>query len=582
MKPNPPSELFETIWRMRPVYGRVVFFAVVASLLSLVPSLYMLEVYERVLNSQSLSTLFMLTMLAVGAYGAMEMLEWASIQVMRVAGYRFEAGLSERVFGAVFQLNLLRGGGTGQQALTDLRQLRDFFVSPVLRAMLESPVALVVLAILFFMHPLLGWFAVFGACIQFVIAYLTERRTHPPMAEANKAATAAQVYAGNTLRNAQVIESMGMLESVHRRWARYQNSFLQQQGQASDHAGGLSAFARAVQLIQSSALLGVGCWLVLQGELSGSGGMMIMGSILGGKVLQPIVQLVSNWKSLIEAREAYARLNELLQSVPPPPGRMSLPAPQGMLSVEAVTAGAPGSPVPILRNVSFALPAGECLAVVGPSASGKTTLARLLMGLWPAMAGKVRLDGADVFAWNKNELGPHVGYLPQGVELFDGTLAENIARFGDVDRAAVETAGRLAGLDALVAELSQGYDSRIGDEGAFLSGGQRQRVGLARAVYGNPRFVVLDEPNSSLDESGEAALLQLLRQLKARGATVVVVTHRTSVLAVVDRMLVMVNGSVQVYGPRDEVLAALAKGREAQVAQGGQRSGLSAPVPGSV
>lgn len=557
----PPTELHKEIWRLKPIYLRSIGLTIVASLLSLSPSFYMLEVYDRVVNSRSLVTLVMLTLLVVFAYAVMEILEWVRSQMMRHAGHLLDSRLGDRVFGAVFKITLARGGAGGHQAMADLRQLREFFSSPALLAVMESPVALVILVILFSIHPVMGWFAVFGALLQLVIAVMTEKRTQPSLMLANKTASLAQNYAGNSLRNAQVIESMGMLEGIQKRWMKMQQIVLLEQAKASDHAGGLSAAAKSVQLIQSSALLGIGCWLILVGEISGTGSAMILGSILGGKVLQPLVQLVSNWRGVVEVRGAYRRIEELLQQIPLPPEKMSLPPPAGNLLVEAVTAGPPGSPRPILQNVSFALPAGECLAVVGPSASGKTTLARLLMGLWPAMAGKVRLDGADIYAWEKTELGPYVGYLPQGVELFDGTLAENIARFGGVDMASVEEAGRLVGLDEWVAGLPEGYQSRIGDEGAFLSGGQRQRVGLARAVYGRPRFIVMDEPNASLDERGEAALLDLVRTLKQQNISVVVITHRTSLLAVADRMLLLVNGMVQAYGPRDEVLAALAKSR---------------------
>ena len=563
-KPNAiSSELRESIWALRPYWTRTLFLSIVTGTLSLAPTLYMLEVYDRVVNSASLITLAMLTLLVLGVYVVMEVLEWVRVEMMQHAGQQLDDRLGERVFDAVFAANLRKVQAGGSQALTDMRTLREFFYSPVLLGAMEAPVALLFLVLIFLISPVLGWFAVLGAMAQLLIAVMTERRTQPPLAEANKAAIGAQGYATGALRNAQVIESMGMLEGIHRRWMQRQRKFLLLQAEASDHAGGLTAASKSVQLIQSSALLGLGCWLMLQGELAGGGGMMIVGSILGGKVLQPLVQVVSNWKLVINVRDAFQRLDNLLQQVPAGAERMSLPAPRGYLSVEAVTAGAPGSPVAILRNVSFALPAGQCLAIVGPSASGKTTLARLMMGLWPTLAGKIRLDGADMFAWNKTELGPFVGYLPQGVELFDGTLAENIARFGEIDREKVEEAARLIGLDALAAELPQGYDSRIGEDGAFLSGGQRQRVGLARAIYGNPRFVVLDEPNSSLDERGEAALLQMLQALKHRGVTVVVITHRTSVLAAADRMLILRDGMVQGYGPRDEVLAALKKANEA-------------------
>lgn len=565
MPPAPPplSTMRQEIGTLRPALVRALALSVFASLLSLAPSLYMLEVYDRVVNSRNLTTLAMLTLWILGTLAVMEVLEWVRLQILRQAGEKLDARLGQRVFDAVFQICLRRGQTANMQPFNDLRTLREFFASPAVLAVMETPVAAVLLVLLYLIHPWLAFLALAGAVIQTWIAWLTQRRTHAPLAAANGAAQAAQSYATQCLRNAQIIESMGMLRSIHARWVKRQHEFLFQQAVASDHAGVLAAVARALQLTLSSALLGLGCWLILQHMLIDGGALMIIASILGGRLLQPIVQLVTHWKQVEEARGALGRLDELLQTLPPSAERMSLPAPRGALSVEAVTAGAPGSPLPILHNVSFALSPGECLAVIGPSASGKTTLARLITGLWPAAVGKVRLDGADVFRWNKTELGPHLGYLPQDVELFDGTLAENVARFGEVDRAAVAAACELVGLDDLIAELPDGLDSRIGDEGALLSGGQRQRVGLARAIYGAPRLIVLDEPNSNLDERGEAALLKTLQHLKARGATVIVITHRTHILAAADKLLLLVNGSVQAFGPREQVLAALAKARSA-------------------
>jgi ATP-binding cassette subfamily C exporter for protease/lipase len=306
-------------------------------------------------------------------------------------------------------------------------------------------------------------------------------------------------------------------------------------------------------------LLGLGAWLLLRNQLNGGAAYMIIGSILGGRVLAPLVQLVAQWQAVVNAREAYARLDGMLGAVPPRPPSMVLPKPKGHLQVEGVVAAAPGSQLAILKGVGFALSPGEALAVVGPSASGKTTLARLLVGLWPAINGKVRLDGADVYAWDKRELGPHMGYLPQGVELFDGTVAENIARFGQIDMVKVEEAARAVGVHEFILAMPQGYASPVGRDGAVLSGGQRQRVALARALYGKPAFVVLDEPNSSLDEQGDAALAQAIMQLKSSGTTFVVMTHRTSVLGAVDKMLVLREGQAQMFGPRDEVLKALAE-----------------------
>lgn len=369
----------------------------------------------------------------------------------------------------------------------------------------------------------------------------------------------AQQYADSTLRNAQVIESMGMVRNIHGRWMEKQKDFLSFQALASDRAGGYQAVSKLLQNTVGSMLLGLSCWLLLRNELNGGAAMLIISGILGGRVLAPLVQTVTQWRSVVNVREAWGRLDQLLSAMPPKAPAMSLPAPKGFLQVEGVTASAPNSALPIVKHLSFELKPGEVLAVVGPSAAGKTTLARLLVGVWPATNGKVRLDGSDVFTWDKSELGPHIGYLPQGVELFDGTLADNIARFGDVDMSKVKAAAAAVGLHDWIMNLPMGYDSPVGAEGAILSGGQRQRVGLARAIYGDPVFVVLDEPNSSLDDAGDAALAGAIKGLKAIGTTFVVMTHRTSVLAVADKMLVMSDGQIQAFGPRAEVLDALNK-----------------------
>jgi ATP-binding cassette subfamily C exporter for protease/lipase len=420
---------------------------------------------------------------------------------------------------------------------------------------------------LFLISPVLGWTSIAFACVITLVGWFNERSTKPPLMQANRSAIAAQQYADGSLRNAQVIESMGMLRDIHARWMDKQREFLNLQAKASESAGGYQAVSKFLQTTLSSGLLGLGCWLLLHNSLNGGDVMMIMASVFGGRVVAPLVQAVSQWQTVINVRDAWSRLDSLLGMVPQRVPGMSLPAPRGSLQVEQLVAGAPGNPANILKGVAFALNPGEVLAVVGPSASGKTTLARLLTGLWPATMGKVRLDGADVFTWDKSELGPHVGYLPQGVELFDGSLAENIARFGVVEMDKVEAAARAVGLHDFIMALPQGYDSPVGRDGAMLSGGQRQRVGLARAIYGDPVFVVLDEPNSSLDEEGDAALANAIQVMKSRGTTFVVMTHRTSVLAVADKMLVLRDGQMQAFGPRDEVLAALQKAAQQVQAQ---------------
>lgn len=557
-----PSELRQTVMSLRPYFVRAAWFSVLSCLLILAPSGYMLEVYERVVNSRNHLTLAMLTLLVLGAYMLMEVLEWARAQIMHEAGQKLDQQMRNRVFTAIFEANLKKLPGGSLQPLNDFKTIRDFLGSPPLLALMEAPVSLVFLALMFAISPLLGWSAVVGSALQVFVGWLNEQNTQPPLVAANRSAIAAQQYADGSLRNAQVIESMGMLRDIHQRWMGKQREFLGLQATASDRAGGYQALTKFIQVTMGSLLLGLGAWLLLHNELNGGAGMMIVGSILGGRVLAPLVQIVTQWRMVVNVRDAWQRLEGLLAAVPVKPKSMSLPAPRGMLQVEPLVAGAPGGGVAIIKNVAFALSPGEVLAVVGPSAAGKTTLARLLVGLWPAMSGKVRLDGADIFTWDKSELGPYLGYLPQGVELLEGTLAENIARFGDVEPAKVKAAARAVGLHDFIMSLPQGYESPVGREGARLSGGQRQRVALARAIYGDPVLVVLDEPNSSLDEAGDAALAAAILELKARGTTFVIMTHRTSVLAVADKMMVLRDGVMQAFGPRDDVLATLKKANE--------------------
>lgn len=561
------SELKTALWSLKPYFVRAFWFTMVSSLLVLAPSGYMLEVYERVVNSRSHTTLWMLTILVLAAFVVMEVIEWARGEVLHAASHDLDAKMSGRVVQAMFDANLQKSVAGSIQPMNDFRTIRELLYSPVLQAAMEVPTAFVFLILIFAISPVLGWAAVVGALAQTMVAWLNERSTQPPLMAANRMAIASQQYADGSLRNAQVIDAMGMLDNIYTRWVKRQREFLRLQAFASDKAGLYMSMSRLVQNIMTSLLLGLGAWLFLKNLLNGGEVMMIIASILGGRVLAPLVQIVTQWRGAINARDAWGRLDKLLALSPVRAESMPLPAPKGRLTVEAVHAGAPGSPVLIVRGVSLALNPGEVLAVVGPSASGKTTLARLLVGLWPAASGKVRLDGADIFAWDKNQLGPHLGYLPQGVELFDGTVEENIARFGDVDVELVEAATKAVGMHELVSALPDGYQTRIGPEGAVLSGGQRQRIALARALYGNPVFVVLDEPNSSLDEAGDAALAQAIQTMKSRGTTFVVITHRTSVLGVTDKMLIMRDGQAQAFGPRDEVMAALNQANQAPQAQ---------------
>ncbi len=422
---------------------------------------------------------------------------------------------------------------------------------------METPVALVMLVLLFVIHPLLGWVSLAGALLQVGLSWLNERSTSPALLRANQSDMGARAYVDGTLRHSDVIAAMGMEKNMRRRWLAQHEEGLGLQSLASDRAGVLQALGKMLQTTLSSALWGLGAWLLMHDQLLGGPGMLIVGSVLGGRVLAPLVQMVSQWRAVVQAQAAWGRLGQLLERLPPPVQGMPLPKPRGRVTVESLVAGASAGAPPFVKGVAFSLQPGEVLAVLGASAAGKTTLARMLMGLWPPVAGSVRLDGVDVSVWNKAELGPHVGYVPQDVELLEGTLGENIVRFGEVDEKAMVDAAQAVGVHTWITSLPQGYATPVGAAGVMLSGGQRQRIALARALYGNPVFVVLDEPNASLDEVGNIALGRALQEFKARGTTFVVMTHLPSVLAVADKLLIMQGGGQQAFGPRDDVLAAL-------------------------
>lgn len=554
---NLKSELRGSLLAQISYIRAALFFGFFTSMLVVTPTLYMLQVYDRVINSQSLTTLAMLTGLLLFLIGVMEVLEWVRHGILHIAATRFDALVSKRVFDCAFEANLKRMPGASSQPFNDLRVVRDFVSSNTMKVLLDVPFALLFLPAVFYINPYLGCMALVGALVQVGLAALTERATAPPLRAANGASIEAMQFTQKALRNAQVIQAMGMLGNIRQRWMKKQAQSLVLQAQASESAAHYSSLGKFVQMAQSSLVLGVGCLLTINGLFPGGAGLIVVASILGGRVMAPILQLIGLWKNVVAARDAYARLDRLLTAFPEAPAGMALPPPLGQLAVEGVTCTAPNSAVPIIRNVSFVLPAGKLLALIGPSGSGKTTLARLLVGLWPAQAGHVRLDGADVYRWNKAELGPHLGYLSQDVELFGGTLADNIARFGEVDRAHVQAAAQAVGLHESIEALPQGYDTLIGEGGSFLSGGMRQRVGLARALYGNPRLVVLDEPNSSLDVEGEAALIKTILALRASGSTIVLISHRANILEIADLMLVLVDGQLKAYGPRDQIMDSL-------------------------
>ena len=555
------SELAEVLLSFRRAFITVGSFSFFINLLMLTPAIYMLQIYDRALGSRNVTTLLMLTLITLGLFGLMSVLEWIRSMVLVRVGARLDLDINSRVFDATFERNLRQAGQNPAQALNDLASMRQTLTGAGLIALTDAPWMPIYVLVIFMLHVQLGIFALIGVLLLVILAVVNERVSAGPLGEAQKLAMAANAQANNNLRNAEVIEAMGMLPAIRGRWFKLHQKFLMQQALASDRAGVLNAITRFVRISMQSLALGYGALLAIEGEITP--GMMIAGSIIMGRALAPVEVLIANWKQLVSARAAYGRLAELLQVYPARVAGMPLPRPDGVVLVENAATAAPGSRVLILKNVSFSLQAGEVVAVIGPSASGKSTLARLLVGVWPPLAGSVRLDGAEVFKWNKDELGRHLGYLPQDIELFDGTVAENIARFGDIDSDRVLAAAQAAGVHELVLMLPMGYDTPLGDAGSALSGGQKQRIGLARALYGDPALIVLDEPNSNLDDQGEAALAETLRRLKAEKRTVVIITHRMSTLAVADSILVLHEGTVKLHGPRDQVLAALRSGNQA-------------------
>ncbi len=532
-------------------------FSAAVNLLMLVPVIYMLQVYDRVVSSGSYSTLAMLTLLMVALTAALGGFEWVRSMILIAASNRIEKNLRRRVSDATFKRALLTGGAvSNSQPLSDLSSLRQFLTGNGLFAFFDAPWFPIYVFVMFMFHPLFGYAAIFAGIVMVALAYTTEKVTSKKLQDANSQSNWINNQVNGTLKNSEVIAAMGMADDLRHRQEKRFDQVLTLQTDASRSAGLLQSLSKTFRMVMQSLLLGLGALLALRQEISP--GMMIAGSLLLGRALAPIDMLVGTWKGFTLARGQYDRLGQLLNQIPKDADTMSLPAPTGKLSAEQVMVVPPGSKNIVVRGVNMELNAGEALGIVGPSASGKSCLARALLGIWPTYSGKVRLDGADIFAWDRTELGPYIGYLPQDIELFDGSVSENICRFGDVDPDKVVEAARTAGVHDLILHLPQGYDTVIGGSGGILSGGQRQRIGLARAIYGSPKYLVLDEPNSNLDDQGERELVEAIRRIKSEGATVIIITHRTMVLQCVDKILVMRDGAASHFGPRDQVLAALA------------------------
>lgn len=547
-------ELSDALKSIRQYFLYAGVFSAAVNILMLVPIMYMLQVYDRVISSGSMSTLSMLTLLMVFLTLALGGFEWVRSMILISASNKIEQKLRRRVFDATFKNTLFTGNG-GTQHLSDLSGLRQFMTGNGLFAFFDAPWFPIYVGVMFLFHPWFGVVAIISGIVMVAFAWTTEVVTTKKLKDANTKANILNAQVGGSLRNAEVIAAMGMLGDIRRQQEERSDEVLVLQTEASQAAGMLTSMSKTFRMVVQSLILGLGALLALQHEISP--GMMIAGSLLLGRALAPIDMLVGTWKGFSVARAQYERLGQLLENIAAEKDTMTLPAPLGNLSLEQVSVVPPGSRAPVVKSVTLDLPAGEALGIVGPSASGKSSLARAILGIWPAAAGKVRLDGADISSWDRGELGPYIGYLPQDIELFDGSISENIARFGEIDAEKIVAAAKLAGVHELILRLPQGYDTVIGGGGGALSGGQRQRIGLARAVYGSPKLLVLDEPNSNLDDQGERELVQAILRIKQQGCTVIVISHRTMVLHSMDKLLVMKDGNPVSFGPRDQVLAGL-------------------------
>ena len=561
------NELSRILWKFRYEFVVAGVFSMIANLLMLTPTIYMLQVYDRVMLSQSMGTLMAVSLITLFFFGVLTFAEWSRSKLLVSSGVRMDELLSKRLFHASYDAYLNPAVKNPSRAFNDLTEVRQFLTGNGIFAFFDAPWAPIYIAVLFMLHPWLGVMAIGFAAVQASLAWWGSNASKPAQAVASKSQQDAGSYLQSKFRNAEVIESMGMLSHLYRRWAEQNTRAMGHALNAQEVSGRVVAWSKFIRYTQQSLALGGGALLVIQGELSP--GAMIAANVLMTRALAPIDLMVGTWPGFLSAKEAFVRLRDLLEAHPLRVKNELSIVPKGDVVLKEVVASAPGRKEPILKGISALMPAGTVTVVLGASGSGKSTLARVLLGIWPHEKGDVLLDGEPILKWDRMGLGPHIGYLPQDIELFDGTIAENIARAGQVVSEKVIAAAEASGLHQMILRFPKGYDTPMGEAGSLLSGGQRQRIGLARALYGEPALVVLDEPNANLDDEGEAALVRAVQVMKSKGKTVVLISHRPGIVGVADRLLILHQGTVQASGPRDGVLAALQKQRE-EIAQASQ------------
>lgn len=549
------NELKKTLYSFRREFLWVGIFSMVANILMLSPTLYMLQVYDRVLASQSELTLLFLTIIVILFFCMMAFSEWLRARLLVRAGVKLDQALNTRVFNASFEAYLGQSQKNPTEAFSHLTNVRQFLTGNGIIALFDAPWTPIYILIVFMLHPLLGVISIVFALIQLVMAYIGHKMTFPSAEVASKSDEKSKTYLGSKLKNADSVEAMGMLENLRNRWITHHVNHQATLSVANNKQHQQQSITKFVRYCMQSLTLGAAAMLVVKGELSA--GAMIASNVLMARALQPIDLIVGSWRGFVQAKAAYIKLESLLKTYPERDTDVHYPIPRGEISLKKLVATSPSRTTPILKNLTVDFKAGNIIAIIGPSGSGKSTLARCLVGIWPDKDGLVLLDKTPIENWDREQLGPHIGYLPQDIELFDGTLAENIGRFNETDSEKIIEAAQRAGIHEMILKFPMGYNTQAGEAGNMLSGGQKQRLGLARAMYDKPTLIVLDEPNANLDDVGERALVQAIQQLKTQNKTVFLITHRPSILSIADYLLVLKEGEITHYGTRNDVLMAL-------------------------
>lgn len=570
---KPQGELLSVLKDFKSAFYTAGLVSAIINIILITPSIYMLQVYDRILSSRSISTLILISIIVVAFYIFMGFLEWLRSQLLIRISNNMDERLNERIFSIAFQNALYTNTGNASLVFSDFTNIRQFLTGNGIFAFFDIPWTPIYIFVIFLINPIIGFVAIAATLIMFFMALLTEIVSKKGLNESNRHFQASQTFANVNFRNAEAIYAMGMVENIKKHWYTRYINFLKQQSQTSSKAGAVSALTKTLRItFQSIIGYGLSAYFAVKGELTA--GMIVATAILLGRAFSPVDMAIGVWRQFVSVRESYARLEALLAQFPQRPKSIALPPPVGNISVQNLIAVPPNSNTMILKGVSFEVKSGELIGIIGPVASGKTTLGKMLVGVWPPYSGSVRLDGAEIHTWDREDIGSYIGYLPQDIELLDGTVAENIARFGEIDSEKVIEAARTAGIHEMILQFPEGYDTKIGEGGIIISGGQKQRIALARAIYGNPTLIVLDEPNSNLDDMGERALLYAIMKLKENKKTVFMITHRTTMLSLTDKILFLLNGTVYAYGPSAEVLRTLQELNKQQAAVNQQNSQL--------